>query len=80
VQKNIESAYQLIKQSADGRKTAEPILNLLPETFTLKQFKEIREKNGQSGNVKLLLHRYVKAGKLERVGKGQYKKCLVGIS
>lgn len=76
VQKNIESAYQLIKQSADGRKTAEPILNLLPETFTLKQFKEIREKNGQSGNVKLLLHRYVKAGKLERVGKGQYRKSL----
>ena len=79
VQKNIESAYQLIKRSADGRKTAEPILNLLPETFTLKQFKEIREKNGQSGNVKLLLHRYVKAGKLERVGKGQYKKCLAPL-
>ena len=79
VQQNIESAYQLIKQSADGRKTAEPILNQLPEVFTLKQFKEIREKNGQSGNVKLLLHRYVKAGKLERVGKGQYKKCLAPL-
>ena len=75
VQKNIESAYQLIKRNTDARKTAEPILNLLPETFSLRQFKEIREKNGQSANVKLLLHRYVKAGKLERVGKATYRKC-----
>jgi hypothetical protein len=80
VQKNIESAYQLIRQNADGRKTAEPILNQLPEVFTLKQFKEMRLKNGQSANVKCLLHSYVKNGKLKRVGKGEYKKCLVGIS
>lgn len=80
VQQNLESAYQLIKQSADGRKTAEPILNQLPEVFTLKQFKEMRLKNGQSANVKCLLHSYVKNGKLKRVGKGQYKKALRDIS
>jgi hypothetical protein len=77
VQQNIESAYQLIRQNADGRKTTEPILKLLPETFSLKQFKEIRERNGQSANVKNLLNRYVRSGKLERVGKAMYKKsCL----
>ena len=80
VQKNIESACELIKRSADGRKTAEPILKLMPETFTLKQFKEIREKNGQSANVGTLLRKYIKKGVLERVGTGKYKKCLVGIS
>lgn len=79
VQQNLESAYQLIKQSADGRKTAEPILNQLPEVFTLKQFKEMRLKNGQSANVKCLLHSYVKKGKLKRVGKGQYKKRLAPL-
>lgn len=79
VQKNIESAYQLIRQSTDGRKTAEPILKLLPETFSLKQFKEIRERNGQSANVKNLLNRYVRSGKLERVGKAMYKKCLAPL-
>ena len=79
VQKNLESAYQLIKSSADGRKTAEPILSLLPNTFTLKQFKEIRVKNGQSSNVKSLLHKYVKKGILERIEKGQYRKCPKGI-
>lgn len=75
VQKNIESAYQLIKQSTDGRRTAEPILNLLPDVFTLKQFKDIRIRQGQSSNIKSLLGHYVKRGKLERLGKGQYRKC-----
>ena len=45
VLKNIENAYQLIKRSADGRKTTEPILSQLPETFTLKEIKDIRVKN-----------------------------------
>ncbi len=80
VQQNIESAYELIKRSADGRKTAEPILKLMPETFTLKQFKEIRMEHGQSSNVKVLLHKYVKKGIIERLEKGKYRKCLVGIS
>jgi len=79
VQKNIESACELIKRSADGRKTAEPILKLMPETFTLKQFKEIREKNGQSANVGTLLRKYIKKGVLERVGTGKYKKCLAPL-
>ena len=74
VQKNIENAYQLIKRSADGRKTAEPILSQLPKTFTLKEFKEVRVKNGQSTNVKSLLNMYVKNGTLERLGKGKYRK------
>ena len=76
VQKNIESAYQLIKSNVDARKTAEPILNLLPDVFTLKQFKELREKHGQSSNVRALLGRYLKIGKVKRMGRGIYKKTL----
>ena len=74
VQKNIENAYQLIKLSADGRKTAEPILSLLPDTFSLKDFKEVRIKNGQSSNVRQILWRYTKAGVLQSLGRGQYRK------
>ena len=74
VLKNIENAYQLIKRSADGRKTTEPILSQLPETFTLKEFKDIRVKNGQSANVKQILSKYVKRGVLERLDKGKYCK------
>ena len=75
VQQNIESAHQLINECKDHRKTAEPILNLLPETFSLKQFKEAREKQGQSSNIKSLIHLYVKKGKLVKVSKGLYKKA-----
>ena len=74
VQQNIENAYQLIRRSADARKTVEPILNQMPNTFTLKQFKEARLKNRQSANVKCILHLYVKKGLLERLEKGKYKK------
>ena len=76
VQQNIENAYQLIRRSADARKTVEPILNQMPNTFTLKQFKEVRLKNGQSANVKCILHLYVKKGLLERLEKGKYKKVV----
>ena len=75
VQQNIESANHLINECKDHRKTAEPILNLLPETFSLKQFKEAREKQGQSSNIKSLIHLYVKKGKLVKVSKGLYKKA-----
>ena len=75
VQQNIESANQLIKECKDRRKTAEPILNLLPEIFSVKQFKEVREKQGQSSNIKSLIHLYVKKGKLVKVEKGLYRKC-----
>lgn len=74
VQKNIESANQLINKCKDHRKTAEPILSIMPETFSLKQFKEIREKNGQNTNVRAILHHYVKCGKLERLDRGMYRK------
>jgi hypothetical protein len=74
VQKNIENAYQLIKRSADGRKTAEPILAQLPDEITLKDFKEVRIRNGQSANVRTILYRYMKNGVLQGIGRGKYRK------
>ena len=77
VQKNIESANQLINECNDRRKTAEPILKLLPEIFTLSQLKEVRVKNGQNSNVRVLIHRYLKAGKISRIDKKTYKKIKI---
>ena len=74
VQKELTSAHEMLAHTLDGRKTAEPILKQLPDTFTLEQFKEQRLKNGQSANVRMILHRYLKAGKIERVDKKVYKK------
>ena len=74
VQKEIQSANELLSQRLDARKTAEPLLDKLPTIFTIQQFRELREKEGQSTMVKMLLSRYCKNGKLERVGKGVYRQ------
>ena len=44
------------------------------QVFTMQQFKEVRIKEGQSPDVKMLLSRYCKNGKLERVGRGVYRQ------
>ena len=77
VQNNIVDSEQLINAKTDGRKTAEPILDKLPEIFTVKQIKDERVKAGQSANVKCLLHYYCQNNKIRRVSKGVYQKVLV---
>ena len=74
VQKDITSANELLALRLDARKTAEPLLDKMPGIFTIEQFKDMRVKEGQSPEVKMLLCRYCKKGKLERIGKGVYRK------
>ncbi len=76
VQRDITSANELLAQRFDARKTAEPLLDKMPAVFTIQQFKDMREKEGQSPDVKMLLSRYCKNGKLERVSKGVYRKAV----
>lgn len=77
VQNNINDSEQLINAKVDGRKTAEPILNNLPEIFTAKQFKDERVKAGQSVVIKNIIHYYIGKGLIERVSKGVYKRLKV---
>ena len=74
VQKDITSAKELLKARLDARKTAEPLLDRMPNIFSAQQFKEEREKAGQSTDVKMLLSRYCKNGKLVRIARGVYRK------
>ena len=71
----LEMEIQLEKEkhNRDARVTAEPLLSLMPEVFTLQQFKEERIRQGLSGEVKMLLARYCRKGKLERMEKGIYR-------
>lgn len=78
VQKDIANANEMLSQRLDARKTAEPLLGKMPMIFTLQQFKEQRVKDGQSPDVKMLLSRYCKNGKLERIGKGVYRQTSKG--
>ncbi len=74
VQNDITSADKLLAPKVDARKTAEPLLDKLPMVFTTQQFQLEREKGGQSSDSRMLLTRYCKSGKIERIGRGVYRK------
>ena len=74
VQKNLEEAKEMMGSHKDLRKTAEPILQRLPNVFTLQQMKDLRRELGQSENCNMLLKRYVESGKLKHLDRGVYQK------
>lgn len=74
VQKDLTKADEILTVRLDGRKTAEPLLDKMPEVFTMQQFKDERIRSGQSGEVLNILSRYAKKGRLVRVKRGVYKK------
>lgn len=78
VQKDISSANDMLAARLDARKTAEPLLDKMPTVFTIRQFKEQRVKDGQSPEVKMLLSRYCRNGKIARIGRGVYRKGGIG--
>ena len=78
VQKDITSANEMLAARLDARKTAEPLLDKMPTVFTVRQFKEQRVKDGQSPEVKMLLSRYCRNGKIARIGRGVYRKGGIG--
>lgn len=78
VQKGISSANEMLAVRLDARKTAEPLLDKMPTVFTIRQFKEQRVKDGQSPEVKMLLSRYCRNGKIARIGRGVYRKGGIG--
>ena len=74
VQKNLEEAKEMMGSHQNLRKTAEPLLDKLPNIFTVKQMSEVRVLAGQSADCFMLLSRYVKSNKLKRLEKGVYQK------
>ncbi|MBR4131067.1 MAG: DUF3987 domain-containing protein [Bacteroidaceae bacterium] len=74
VNKDMKESDEMLLQHIDGRVKALPLLDNLPETFTVKQFKEERVRKGQSENVRTLLSRYSKSGRIQRVDRGVYRK------
>ena len=77
VQKNLEEAKEMMGSHQDLRKTAEPILQRLPNVFTLQQMKDLRRELGQSENCNMLLKRYVESGKLKHLDRGVYQKLTI---
>ena len=76
-QMNIDNAKQLLYGCQDRRRTSQPILDLLNDTFTLEQFKDMRRRYGLYSNVRPLITYYIKMGRLKRLGRGVYRKVKV---
>ena len=74
VQKNLDEAKEMMGSHKDLRKTAEPILDKLPNIFTIKQMSDVRVNVGQSEDCYMLLSRYVKNKKIRRMDRGVYQK------
>ena len=74
VMNNILDSEELVNAKIDHRKTAEPLLTCLPNVFTIKQFQDVRVKNGQSTNVNFILHSYCQNNKIKRISRGVYQK------
>ncbi len=74
VQNDLKNANRLLTSGLDSRKTAEPLLLKLPDTFSVKELQQVRVSEGQSADVRMLLSRYCRTGKLERLGRGMYRK------
>ena len=76
VAEDMMESQKLLSQHMDRRITAEPLLNLMPETFTIPMFQEVRLRHGQGSEVRALLSRYVKKGKLKRLKDGVFQKIV----
>jgi hypothetical protein len=76
VAEDMMESQKLLSQHTDNRITAEPLLNLMPETFTIAMFQEVRLRHGQGSEVRALLGRWVKKGKLKRLEQGVFQKIV----
>ncbi len=73
VTEDMRESEQMLQNRTDKRITAEPLLSLMPEVFTIQQFREERIRQGQSSEVTVLLTRYTHKGKIQRLERGVYR-------
>ena len=65
----ISNAQQLGSQAKNVR-----YLELLSQEFTRQEFENLRAANGQPTNVRMIIHRWVKEGKIEKIGENLWRK------
>ena len=72
----IEKEESSFQESKSG-----PVLQLfsmLPTQFTRHQLEELRASNGQSSNIRMIIHRWKKNGMIEEVAQNTYTKLMKG--
>ena len=74
------SAIEKEESSFQESKTG-PVLQLfsmLPSQFTRHQLEELRANNGQSSNIRMIIHRWKKNGMIEEVAQNTFTKLMRG--
>jgi hypothetical protein len=51
---------------------------MLPSQFTRQQLVELRASNGQSTDIRMIIHRWKKNGMIEEVAQNTYTKLMKG--
>ncbi|MBR5052981.1 MAG: DUF3987 domain-containing protein [Bacteroidaceae bacterium] len=74
IQKDKETARELMNEKADKRQTVLPVLQAMPQVFSKQEFIEERKRQGQSTDVKKQLQRYCKKGLIVKMENGFYEK------
>jgi hypothetical protein len=67
----ISNAQQLGSQAKNVR-----YLELLSQEFTRQEFENLRAANGQPTNVRMIIHRWVKEGKVVKIGENLWRKLV----
>ena len=68
-----ESSYQ---EPRTG--TVLQLFSILPSQFTRRQLVELRASNGQSTDIRMIIHRWKKNGMIEEVAQNTYTKLMKG--
>lgn len=74
VQNDNTKSDELLSEHLEARKPVNPLLDQLPTIFSTQQMKDLRIKLGLSPEVKMLLSRLVKSGKIVKLGRGVWQK------
>lgn len=77
VTEDLRASEEMLTQRLDNRKTAEPLLSKLADVFTVQEMQQVRLQDGQNPDVRMLLSRYCKNGKLVKIGRGVYRKLKI---
>ena len=62
------------KLTEGNRGAVVALLDKLPQKFTTSELMSLRARNGASTRVNMIIHRWLKAGYIERVGEREYRK------
>ena len=73
-----QSSKEQEKLTESNKGAVVALLDKLPQRFTTQELMSLRARNGASTNVKVIIHRWLKAGYIEKTAEREYRKVKGG--